>query len=169
MDVGSSLSSPQGVAVVVNSNLLLFTEQLDNAVWTKASVTVTADAATDPLGGATADRIVGSSIASTVTQASSVSAASGSGAQVYALTTSWVRYSVTATFDVGQYTFSCWLKEASGGGSDYSLLLLVSGGKITVRLRDGGDGVTLHAWGAKLESGATPTGDATNYGVNPAV
>jgi hypothetical protein len=39
-------------------NLLTFTEQFDNAAWTKANVTVAANAATAPDGTATADKIV---------------------------------------------------------------------------------------------------------------
>lgn len=39
----------------VRTNFWTYSEQFDNAVWTKNNVTVTANAATGPLGGATAD------------------------------------------------------------------------------------------------------------------
>lgn len=57
------------------TNLLLYSEQLDNAIWTKTNVTITANATTAPDGTITADKITES--ASTgiheVTQAFSIS------------------------------------------------------------------------------------------------
>jgi hypothetical protein len=38
-------------------NLLTYSEQFDNAAWTKTGITVSVTSATDPLGGSTADRL----------------------------------------------------------------------------------------------------------------
>lgn len=73
-------------------NMLLWTEQFNNAAWTKQTgVTVTADNQTDPLGGTTAD-----TISTGATAAQGVFSASG-----------------ITTFNGAQFTFSVWLKAAA--------------------------------------------------------
>lgn len=50
---------PKGMLIeAASTNLLLYSEQLDNAAWTKTAVTVTANAAVSPDGSATADKII---------------------------------------------------------------------------------------------------------------
>lgn len=65
-------------------NLLTKTEQFDDAAWTKVSsgIVVTANATTDPLGGSTADKLVGSS-ASTSKEMFNASAAAIVSGQSY--------------------------------------------------------------------------------------
>jgi hypothetical protein len=62
-----AFQSTNGSRPVVSArvNLLTKTEQFDDAVWTKASVTVTANATTAPDGTTTADKIVATNTAST--------------------------------------------------------------------------------------------------------
>lgn len=59
---------PTGAAISVgdaNRNLLTFTEQFDNAAWTKTAATITADATTAPDGTTTADKLIGTGGAGT--------------------------------------------------------------------------------------------------------
>lgn len=149
----------------INANLLLYTEEFDNAVWTKFSAVVTPNAGNSPLGSATADEIA---LIGSISQVSSVPASSGSAINTdVSPAAAWQRFLVTATFDVGVYTFSVWLRDLAENGLGVTLSLVVSGGFIAARLVDQGDEAVFQAWGAKLETGATATGDETNYGVNP--
>ncbi len=51
--------SPQGVLIEgQRTNVVLWSEALDDAVWVKGNVTITANATTDPMGTTTADKIV---------------------------------------------------------------------------------------------------------------
>jgi hypothetical protein len=78
-------------------NLLLYSEQFDNAVWVDSNTTVTANAATDPIGGGTADAVAYS--------------VAGTGA--------YIRQDVTPSIPVASqsFTFSCWVKTPSGTNS----------------------------------------------------
>ena len=71
------------------TNLLTYSEEFDNAAWTKSSATVTADDTTAPDGTTTADLI----------------ATSSSGGLIYQDTT------IT---DANNFTFSIYLKEGTG-------------------------------------------------------
>jgi len=84
-----------GLIEVVPRNLVFYSEQFDNAAWTKANSTVTANATTAPNGTLTADRI-----------------------QITSATNARVLQSGTgASLTVGKpYTFSCWIKSISGTG-----------------------------------------------------
>ena len=84
-----------GLIEVVPRNLVFYSEQFDNAAWTKANSTVTSNATTAPNGTLTADRI-----------------------QITSATNARVFQSGTgASLTVGQpYTFSCWIKSISGTG-----------------------------------------------------
>lgn len=78
-------------------NLLLSSEQFDNAVWIDGNTTVTANAATDPMGGVTADAV----------------------AYSVAGTSAYIRQDVTPSLPVTNqtFTFSCWVKTPSGTNS----------------------------------------------------
>lgn len=149
---------------VVNPNLLTKTEQFGDAAWTKTSCSVSADFGIDPLGGNTADRISNASGSAVIAQVSATAAASGSNLKTVSPTSTWARVSVTATLDIGAYTFSVWLRDPTSSAYDLSIRLDVSGGFIRVRMMDVGDTAVYQAWGAKLEAGSSPTGDASTYG-----
>lgn len=78
-------------------NVLLYSEQFDNAVWSDVNTTVTANAATDPNGGAAADAVAYS--------------VAGTGA--------YIGQNVTPPIPVANqtFTFSCWVKTPSGTNS----------------------------------------------------
>ena len=139
-----------------NPNLLLWTEALDNAVWTKsAGVTVAANVAADPVSAPTADRVTSPALNGSVSQVSLTAAATGSAVTLdYTLTTSWSRQEATGTFDGLPFTFSCYLK-AGDAGSDVRLQLDRSGGFLRVQVIDRADGVVVLAWGAQLEQAAS--------------
>ena len=138
-------------------NLLTYTEQFDNAVWSKANATVTANYDTDPDGSITADRFVSSG---------------GSFPQIFQ----------TLTLTAGQaYTFSAWVK--SDGTSQIAQALLLEGVvtaftptstwtrvSVSIASSAGGSRSVVVAtnspvaaassfliWGAQLEIGSTAT------------
>lgn len=140
-------------------NMLLYSEQFDNAVWSGPNVTVTANAATDPIGGATADAV----------------------AYSVAGTSAFIAQSVTPVFETANqtFTFSCWVKTPSGTNSA-NLLIEDQSGTVIVNttftitsnwqrfsvtgiIGPTATGVrvfiynlatagTLHLWGAQLEN-----------------
>ena len=140
-------------------NLLLYSEQFDNAVWTNSNTTVTANAATDPIGGVTADAV----------------------AYSVAGTNAFIEQFVTPSIPVANqtFTFSCWVKTPSGTNSanllieDQSFTVIVnttfpitsswqrfsvtgtmgpSATSIRVFVYNLASAGTLHLWGAQLEN-----------------
>jgi Putative phage tail protein len=140
-------------------NLLLYSEQFDNAVWINSNAAVTANAATDPIGGVTADAVAYS--------------VAGTGASI--------RQDVTPSIPVANqtFTFSCWVKTPSGTNSanllieDQTGAVIVnttfpitstwqrfsvtgtmgpSASSIRVFVYNLATAGTLHLWGAQLEN-----------------
>jgi hypothetical protein len=147
-------SGAEGQDPTTNPNLLLWTEELDNAIWQTDSA-ITPDNAIDPLSGSTADTI--SFLADGfVSQVSSTAATTGvSGNNGVILTTSWVRYEVTSTFDGLSYVFSVYLRGASGG-EEVRLNLSRAGGFLKCFLIENASApATVRAWGAQLEQAGT--------------
>ena len=143
-------------------NLLLYSEQFDNAVWSDVNTTVTANAATDPNGGVTADAV----------------------AYSVAGTTAYIRQDVTPPIPVANqtFTFSCWVKTPSGTNSanllieDQAGAVIVntafpitsnwqrfsvtgtigpSATSVRVFVYNLASAGTLHLWGAQLENSNT--------------
>ena len=140
-----------------NPNLLLWSEEMQQATWSKTSCTATADAGADPLSGATADEVV---FAATGVLAQTAFAAT-TGATVFlnhTLSSGWVRYSLTGTFDGTAYVLSVWINEPSGSNSELRLQMHRVGGVVVCSLRNTGDDPTVLVWGWKLE-----TPDLTAY------
>jgi hypothetical protein len=108
------VSSPQ--------NLVLRSEEFDNAIWTKTLETITANATTAPDGTVTADLVTDS--------------VDGSD-QVHAC----LQAMALATPGGGTYTFSIYLKDASGGAHPWCYVSLTSGASgIVVSTLDGSVG-----------------------------
>lgn len=91
---GNHASQPTSAARPVLSarvNLLTYTEQFDNAAWTKTNCSVTSTSATDPLGGSTADVLTATGTApATINNTTSLGVLSGT------------------------YKFSCYVKKGIG-------------------------------------------------------
>lgn len=163
---GVQLAASEGDHAV-GANLLQWTEQFDNAAWIKAGLAAVgeADAGVDPLGDTTADLITNAGgVGDVVRQTSTTTAASGTGSVAVAPNSTWTRRSVTAALSTGTFTFSLWYRDPTNSGYIVSMRLDTSGGFVRCSLVDVGDGATFQVWGAKLETGATATGDETNYG-----
>lgn len=142
-------SAPAG-----NPNLLLWTEEFQQAAWTTDS-TVTADAGLDPLGGSTADQIALISGGS-ILQTSTTAAATGATASTAVTpTTSWVRYSISGAFNSLDYTLSVYMKGALGV-EEIGMRIARVGGFLQaqfIELTDAG-AATILLWGAQLEQAA---------------
>jgi len=149
-----------------DKNYCLWSEQFDNAAWVKTNAVVTANAINDPNGNPTAD-----SVAFSVT---------GTGTSLV--------IAVTPSIPVAgqQFTFSCWLKAASGTPSlslqieDQSnavcagptvfvlstawqrfsvtgtMLATSTSFKLFI-YNPTSNAIAYHLWGAQLEYGAAPT------------
>ena len=139
-------------------NLLTFSEQFDNAAWTKSSVTVTANTDTAPNGTLTADTLAatganGTTLGSLVLVAGSytfsvwlrrktgtgnidISAHSGGTWVTQTITSSWARYTVTQTLTAGTRTPGIWI--------------VTSGDEV-------------YAWGAQLLTAADQTATGGAY------
>jgi hypothetical protein len=162
-DFGQDLVKLTGTWDHQDKNYLLWSEQFDNAAWTKeTNVTVTANNQTDPLGGNTADTIAtGATAAQGVVQSSLMNARAGY-----------------------QVTFSVWLKAAANTGAtiivDRTGAADVASQVITVTnawqrftithnatwtgtnavraiIRITNAASSIFAWGAQLEFGAAAT------------
>ena len=96
--------------IVGTRNLLTYTEQFDNAAWSKTNTTVTANATTAPDGTSTADTIVALA------------------------TLSQHRVDYVTTIAAGTYTFSCYVKAA---GYNYVWLRMGLSPSAIVSLVDG--------------------------------
>lgn len=148
-----------GAPASPNPNLLLWSEALDNAAWTKAGAMVNANTALDPGGvESTADEIVFAASGS-VRQVTTTPALAGDPVFVSASPTAeWGRFSISGTFDEAVYVFSVYIRDPSASAS-VTLRIDRSGGFLRCSLIEGlAEGFSvLVAW-AKLE-----TPDLTTY------
>lgn len=157
--VGIGVGGSTGAELGPNPNLLLWTEAFDHAAWVRTSLAVAADFTTGPTGTATADNLTSSSPTAAIRQVSTTAASAGAAAtaNVNAMAT-WTRYSVTGSYDGLDYTFSVYMKDASGGGiPTLRLRLDRSGGFLRCSIEDTGDELPYCAWGAQLEQASAPS------------
>lgn len=168
-------------------NLFIYTEQFDNAYWTKSNATITADSIVSPNGVATADTFVENTATSTHQISRSISWEAGtaysislyvkeqsvrnirlffptaqfgvaSGA-VFDTTTGSVLATVGSVLTTTESVGNGWFRFSISKTATVS-----SAGSIGIRLTDGttetylGDGVSgAYIWGAQLEVGSSPT------------
>lgn len=154
--IGVGLDS-SGDAVIASGpkNLLLWTEAFDNAPWTASNCSVVPNAATDPLGGVTAETATNLSAAGALFQVSTTTAGTGAAtSEDVGVSAIWARRSVTGSFDSKPYVFSLYLKNPAG---ELRLTLDRSGGFLRCLIRDIGDETVYDVWGAQLEQSASPT------------
>lgn len=157
LSVGLTAAPQAGGSAAPNPNLLLWSEELQQATWSKSGAVATADFGLDSAGQMTADRVVFDPFG-TVTQTTATAASSGAEATEAKLATATLqRFSVSGTFDGVDYHWSCYAKTASGT-ADFILTARRSGGFIQVEVQDFGDGATIQFSWLKLE-----TPDLTTY------
>ena len=94
------------------TNLLLRSEEFENAVWTATNLTVTANSTTAPDGNTTADTLAATVAGGKVAQAVTITAGRGIALGVYAKAnaSSWVILSLSD----GTNTVDCWFNLAAG-------------------------------------------------------
>ena len=94
------------------TNLLLRSEEFENAVWTATNLTVTANSTTAPDGNTTADTLAATVAGGKVAQAVTITAGRGIALGVYAKAnaSSWV----ILTLSDGTNTVDCWFNLAAG-------------------------------------------------------
>lgn len=94
------------------TNLLLRSEELENAVWTATNLMVTANSTTAPDGNTTADTLAATAAGGKLAQAVSITAGRGIALGVYAKAnaSSWVILSLSD----GTNTVDCWFNLAAG-------------------------------------------------------
>jgi hypothetical protein len=166
------------------TNLLTYSEQFDNAAWTKGNTTISANAATAPDGQTTMDKLVEDSATSPHRTLVAVTATSGNhtfsiyckaaersiiSLELYNGTTAIyvVANLSTGTLD-GSSAGSATIRDLgdgiyrisvthslSGAGDGLSIYLHNAGGLPTTYTGDGYSGIYI--WGAQLEAGSFPT------------
>lgn len=179
---------PRGLLIEEQrTNLLLWSEEFDNASWVKAAVTATANATTSPDGTVDADAIIETTASSThdVNQSATLSAAAHTySAFVKANGRSWVRLFV---FQSGPGSTSVWFNVSTGsvgtvgaGASNatitnfgngwyrcaFTFTAVAASASLYAQLATAdngpasytGDGTSgIFLWGAQLEAGAFAT------------
>jgi hypothetical protein len=176
--------APRGLLIEEQRvNLLLYSAELDNAAWTKAGSTITANATTSPDGTTNADKLVENTVATTqhrVQQAATTVIGTSYSFSVYLKagerTAARVRAIGTATFAdctvnltagtisviTGAATITNagngWYRVSVSGAADSTTTTcyvnLIDAGSITYT----GDGVSgAFVWGAQLEAGTFAT------------
>ena len=162
--VAGAWYDPSDVLLNWRTNLLTYSQEFDNAAWSKITTTVTANSDTAPDGTTTADTL----------------AATGANSLVYQI--------VTGLSNNTAYTLSVWVKTA-GSGATATLAFYTAGGGTTIGSQSftttgswqritltattgtlsgetwfaiGGastfsTGESLYSWGAQLELGSTAT------------
>lgn len=149
------VTCPSVLVEAQSTNLLLYSQEFDNAWWKKNSSTVTANDAVAPDGTTTAEKLALGGVNSarvfrnsTVTTSNThvfsiwmkgtagekVSIEAGSGGSSVTLTANWVRYNVVNTG--GETSTNC---------------------RVINRAADGDDANDVYIWGAQLEEAATPS------------
>ncbi|QDP51105.1 MAG: hypothetical protein Unbinned3907contig1000_48 [Prokaryotic dsDNA virus sp.] len=149
------VTCPSVLVETQSTNLLLYSQEFDNAWWKKNSSTVTANDAVAPDGTTTAEKLALGGVNSarvfrnsTVTTSNThvlsvwmkgtagekVSIEAGSGGNSVTLTADWVRYSVVNTG--GETSTNC---------------------RIINRAADGDDANDVYIWGIQLEEASTPS------------
>jgi hypothetical protein len=149
------VTCPSVLVEAQSTNLLLYSQEFDNAWWKKNSSTVTANDAVAPDGTTTAEKLALGGVNSarvfrnsTVTTSNThvfsiwmkgtagekVSIEAGSGGNSVTLTANWVRYNVVNTG--GETSTNC---------------------RVINRAADGDDANDVYIWGAQLEEAATPS------------
>ena len=171
--------TPRGSALGGLVNLLTYSEQFDNAAWTKTQATVTANATTAPDGNTTADKLVEDSTSNfhTINQAAGtigvvqtysfyakaagrswIAVQIGNALNAYFDVTNGVLGTVTSgaasISSVGNGWYRCTVTTTRAGNNN-NLILLASANGTATYLGNGSSGVYL--WGAQLETGSTAT------------
>jgi hypothetical protein len=171
-----------GLIEKVRTNIALYSEQFDNAAWTKLQATVTANATTSPIGTTTADRIVPSAVLAFHNVTNSpllsdgvlyslsvyakadgynfVAVGNGFGTRQAAFNLSTgvvssVTSNTTASIvSVGSGWYRCSISFVTTGSSN-QLQITVDNGTETQFVGDGTSGIFL--WGAQTETGDIAT------------
>lgn len=175
----------------VSTNLLLFTQEFDNAAWSKNNVTIAANSTTAPDGTTTADTITASAGAAVhnIQQSASVAAQGAASFYVKAGTHNFVQIlfgpnsNIYANFNVstgvvgtvgssatasisaiGDGWYRCAIVCTPGSAGNFRLAMISSNTSAFNESWTAAGTETIFAWGAQVENGSTATTYVRNYG-----
>jgi hypothetical protein len=128
-------------------NLLTFSEQFDNAAWTKSSVTVSANSDTAPDGTTTADTLAATGANGTTLSSFTALAAS------YTFLVWLKRKTGTGNIDISAHSGGTWVTQTiTSSWALYTVTQTLSAGASTPGIRIVTSGDEVYAWGADLRS-----------------
>lgn len=114
----ATVTGPDGTLQCAPHNLLTFSEQFDNVVWTKTNVTVTANSEVAPDGTATADKAIATAVLGPHNVAVAVSVTAGTA------------YTHTFYAKAGEYQFAGLLFASAGFGTNTIDVFNLSAGTV---------------------------------------
>ena len=152
----ATLTGPDGLIQWAPNNLLTFSEQFDNAAWSKVNATITANTIAAPDGTTTADRLVNTGLWGLDQAATLV-------AGIRYVISVWVKSGGT-----GKDTFILYGDGTQASGTltatsswvrvEHSFVATVSGARGNGIFRDSSNNpVDIYLWGAQLELGSAAT------------
>lgn len=160
-DAGDALvyGSASSIPIIVASNLLRWTEALDNAAWTKGTgVSVLADQLSEPVNGAaTADEVLYVLGNRNLSQLTTIVATVGTATAIITPSVLWGRSTLSATFDTGAYTLSFYMQRGPTNLGQIRLVLEVVGGFVNVRASSFAGSVDAYMTDWQLETGSVAT------------
>jgi len=147
----ATVTNSAGVIGYAPHNLLTFSEQFDNAAWTKTTTTVTANAIASPNNTTTGDTLTASDANSTTLHSYTAIA------QPYTFSIYIRRRTGTGTIDITADGSTYVAKTITSDWARFDTTITPTAGARTPGVRIVNSGDAIDVWGAQLEIGSTAT------------
>ena len=144
----ATVTNSSGNIVYAPHNLLTYSEQFDNASWTKTTTTVAANSFVAPSGNTTADTLTASGANSTTLQTYTAIASP------YTFSVYLYRKTGTGNIDITVDGTTWVTKTITAGWTRVETTLTPTAGSKTAGIRIATNGDAVYAWGAQLNVGS---------------
>jgi len=147
----ATVTNSAGVITYAPHNLLTYSEQFDNAAWTKTTTTITANSLASPDGNTTVDTLTAGGANSTVLHSYTAIA------QSYVFSVWLRRKTGTGNIDITADGTTYVTKAITTSWVRYETAIVPTAGTRTPGIRIATNGDEVYAFGAQLEIGTTAT------------